>query len=219
MTPSEFTIALVDAYQRARLPLYPSNKLQRGESRSVASEVEDLLARYLVDEVSQIDRIRINQPMSISVHDRRTAIKPDLVVIRNDAVRALVDVKMDLGYKREEILNTFSKASARTLAMRGQWTTFWDGRSSSGGVQRRLRCATAAVYVFVVVSDQNIKRDAYSKIEAAAQRDDALRLHTLLRGIHPNDHRFPAADITSRCQPQFERSLAALANEVATAVA
>ncbi|ODV03554.1 MAG: hypothetical protein ABT20_14520 [Rubrivivax sp. SCN 70-15] len=219
MTPQAFTTKLVDAYQRARLPLYVNDKLYRGESRSVASEIEDLLALYLVDNVPRIGSIRINQPMCITVHGRRRTIKPDLVLFRDGEVRALVDLKMDLGYKREEILKTFSQASDRMLAMRGQSATFWDGRSSSGGVRRTAACAAAAVYIFVVVSDQNITQSAYSRAEAAARCDDALRLHTLLRGVHPNSHSLPAAEIKSRSQPQLERTLADLTTEVANAVA
>ena len=219
MTPTAFTTTLVDAYQLARRPLHQNDKLHRGESRSVASEIEDLLAFYLVDNLPLIDDIRINQPMSIIVKKRRKTIKPDLVVIRDGAIRVLVDVKMDLGYKRDGIASTFSKASGHIKAMRGQTAKYWDSKRSAGGVQRPVMVCPDAAYIFVVVSYQNISKIAYSKVEAAAHRVHNISLHTLVRGVHPNDYALSAADILSKCLPQVATTLPAFEAAIANAVA
>jgi len=64
MTPEEFVGEVVNRYVQSRQPIRPHPKLFRGESRSVASETEDLLAYYLVSRIPTIKRIFINQPLT-----------------------------------------------------------------------------------------------------------------------------------------------------------
>jgi hypothetical protein len=68
MTPEEFVEHIVKAHCEARVPLYPHSKLTRGESRSVASQTEDVLAYYLVLRIPSIERVYINQPLTRQRH-------------------------------------------------------------------------------------------------------------------------------------------------------
>ena len=219
MTPQAFTEQLVRAYQLAREPSHRHDKLRRGESRSVASEVEDLLAFYLVENLPSIDRVRINQPMSAFINKRRKTLKPDLLIIRDGEVRAFVDLKMDLGYKRDAIAATFLTASKHLKAMRGGSVTFWETKRAAGGVQESVAVATNAAYIFVVVTEKNATGSAYAKVEAAAKRLPLLALHTLVREVHPNDYGLSETELIALCSPQIARSLPALQACVSNAVA
>jgi hypothetical protein len=217
MTPSAFAKQLVAAYRAARVPLFPSEKLFRGESRGVASAVEDLLAFYLIANLPRIDTIRINQPMAIAKSGTIKTIKPDLVIVRNRAIRALVDLKMDLGYKRSSIVDSFRKAMRSLDEMRNNKATYWESKRAAGGVQRTLRTSARAVYMFVVVTDRNISQSDYAAAEAGARRHGVI-LHTLIRGIHPNDHGVTESDARSRCQVQLAISLPNLERDIMRAL-
>lgn len=217
MLPSEFTDALVKAYQEARKPLRQHKKIQRGESRSVASEIEDLLAFYLADNLPNIQSIRINQPLLIMVKGERKTIKPDLVIIHDNEICALVDLKMDLGYKRNGIASTFTKANDHIKAIRGKQTTYWDGGSAVGS-QLTVVVSNKAAYFFVVVSDQNISKKGYLEVEKKA-RLYKVSLHTLIRGIHPNGYSLSAGDIFKGCTKQMEEALPQFQLAIADALA
>jgi len=218
MTPDEFSEKLVSAYQRARQPLYPNGKLHRGESRSVSSEIEDLLACYLAENLPLIDGIRINQPMSIVIDGKRKTIKPDLAVIKNDSIRALVDLKMDLGYKRrpDEIKTMFNKASCLIEAMRDQQASYWN-RELAANYRQTVHVSHDVAYIFLVVSDQNISAEAYLNVIAAANaiNPHGASLHTLVSRVHPNDPHRNVGDILRNCQQQMRTTLPAFMNAIA----
>lgn len=97
-----FIESVVDAYRAARVPIQPHPKLSRGESRAIASETEDRFAYYLIDRLKNVDHIFINQTITSVLHGAKERIKPDLVICHGEEIRALIDLKMDLGYKRTE---------------------------------------------------------------------------------------------------------------------
>jgi hypothetical protein len=102
MNEKQFIARVIESYQIARKPIYSNPKLSRGRSHSVASRVEDLFAFYLVNKIN-CDRIYIDQP--ISVVGSKAQIYPDIVIVKNKKITALCDVKMDLGWKRNELFN------------------------------------------------------------------------------------------------------------------
>lgn len=92
--------------------------------------MEDRLAYYLVKRLPRIQKIYINQPLSFA----STHIKPDLVILRRGQVRLFIDLKMDLGYKREEFDRSLSRASRHVRAMRRKGSVhFWESDKSERG--------------------------------------------------------------------------------------
>jgi hypothetical protein len=124
------------AYGKAHDPLSPHPTWARGESRSVASEAEDLLAYYLVSRLPSIGRVFINQPLIRRGHPR---LKPDLVICRRSESCALVDVKMDRGDKRDGFASTLCETDARMAQLRGAVLELWTGgRTARRRVELRL---------------------------------------------------------------------------------
>jgi hypothetical protein len=183
MAPEEFIGRVVEAYCKARAPLHQHPKLSRGESRSVASEVEDLLAYYLVLRVPAIDRVFINQLLMRRGHPR---LKPDLVICRQSQICALVDVKMDLGYKRDTFDSMLRQADAGMAGLRGQVVSL----QVKDGIKRtrlELPLAHGAKYLFAVVSALNVKPSLFKEFEERAASLRNISLHVLTRRCHPND--------------------------------
>jgi hypothetical protein len=182
MTPQEFITRVIDLYYNARHPLLRHEKLARGESRSVASETEDLLAYYLAMRVPSIDRIFINQPLMRPGHPR---LKPDLVICARSQIRALIDVKMDLGYKRDKFASTLATTDAQMEQIRGQaFSLLRKGQDTRERVS--LPLAASAKYLFAIVSDQNINAQLMNTFEVIASCLTRIRLHILTRKCHPN---------------------------------
>lgn len=185
MKPDEFIESVVDAYRAARVPIQPHPKLSRGESRAIASETEDRFAYFLIDRLKNVDHILINQTITSVLNGAKERIKPDLVICRGEEIRLLIDLKMDLGYNRTGLSDSMKKMDERMLKIRGQKFSLWE---KVGEGRRRLERTLSknAKYVFVVISDQNIKKNQFAEIEAAGAKLANTALFVLLRGIHPN---------------------------------
>lgn len=195
MTPKMFIEGIVEAYHAARVPLHPHVKLTRGESRSVASESEDLLAYYLVTRIPSIERILINQPMTTMTHDR---IKPDLAICRGTEICALADVKMDLGFKRDRFGTTLLNCDALIATLRGQSVDMME-RSETKKKRVKLSISPRAKYLFVVVSPLNITDQLYQEFKKVASTLKNTSMHVLTKGrIHPNQPGLTKEEVAKR---------------------
>lgn len=213
MTPDQFIESLVKAYRAARVPVRRHPKLSRGESRAIASEAEDLFAYYLIGRLKNVDHIFINQTITSVSNGMRKRIKPDLVICRGEEIRVLVDLKMDLGYKRTEFSDSMKKVDKLIPKLRGQQFSLW--KKVGEGRERLERIfSKRAKYVFVVVSDQNINKKQFTEIEKAASKFKNTSLFVLSRGMHPNVYGQSRDDTIAKmkqhiCNESFQK-LAAL---------
>ena len=189
MTPHEFIKSLAEGYQRARVPVKEHKKLSRGESRSIASEAEDMLAYYLIDRIKGVDHIFINQTLTSVLNGREERRKPNLVICRGDEIRMLIDLKMDLGYKRDEFRDSINGVDTLVEKLRGQ--EFRLQKKVDHGVVPLIKTLSKnAKYVFVVISNQNIGGEKFRRIEELASGLDNTGLFVLLRGKHLNGPEF-----------------------------
>lgn len=198
MTPKEFVNQVVDAYRKSRVSLHEHSKVRRGESRSIASETEDLLAYYLVTRMPEIDEILINQPL----RTLGQSIKPDLVICRHSQIYAFVDVKMDLGYKRDSFDDTLRQKDVGMAQMRNAVFTY-KPKSEGKRAQITLPLAQNAKYLFVIVSSQNVSPSRFSVFEKSAPSLSNIEFYVLTRGYHPNDPD-PMERITI-CDGEFQK--------------
>jgi hypothetical protein len=183
MNEKQFLIKVIKLYHQARKPLFPKRKISRGRSRSVASDVEDLFASYLVDRI-KCNSIYIDQP--ISIEGRKSRIYPDIVVVKNQQITALCDIKMDLGYKRKELYN-FCKRHAKLLfQIRGKKCKIRDGLTKEDKFYRTHKNICLNI---VIVSDQNINhRVLADHLEKIKPFSKVIRVFILTTGEHPNTY-------------------------------
>lgn len=74
-----------------------ASNIIRGHSRSISTDVEDMIALFISKEFDNKVKIFIDPSITISSKTYR----PDLLVIRNDKVIALVEIKANLGWCRD----------------------------------------------------------------------------------------------------------------------
>lgn len=170
----------IDAHLKSRDPIVPHKEPSQAES---ASEVEDLMALKAAEWLRSRDQDFIDQWLARMKHLR---VKPDLVITRNENIRALIDLKMDLGYKRDKILDTLEEANGHIEQLRSRKVSLWRKRHCSRSVGHFLEFSSTVKYMFVVISDQNISPKKFAAVEAKAAMLPNVSLFTLVRGFHPN---------------------------------
>jgi len=125
MTPHELIREIISLYHSARILLYPHERLFRGESRPIASQTEDLFARYLIDRLPNDVVIYVNQTITTVNNNGRIRIKPDLIVTRGQSITAILDLKMDLGYRRNEFPDFWLNADQLIPSLRNKTFSMW----------------------------------------------------------------------------------------------
>lgn len=185
MTRQEFIREIIARYHKARQPLYPHERVFRGGSRSVSSETEDLFARYLIDKLSPDTVIYINQTITPLDSDLLKCIKPDLVIVNGGFITAILDLKMDLGYKRNEFADFWRERDEWIQLMRNQKVSLLV--DTGGGSERQeLVLGPNARLFFVLVSDRNISKKKFIVIRQMQEIMKFSDLVILTQGEHPN---------------------------------
>jgi hypothetical protein len=183
MNEKEFLTKVIKQYHQARKPVFPNSKIRRGRSHSVSSAVEDLFALYLTDHID-CDLIYIDQPLSIEGH--KVQIYPDIAIVKKSKITAMCDIKMDLGWKRNELYDFCKRHAALLAKVRGKKCKIRDGQTKE---DLFYRISTTASLNIVIISDQNISskilNDHLIKIKPFQK---LVRVFILTKGEHPNTY-------------------------------
>lgn len=173
-------------YKAAHSPLYPHKRIFRGESRSISSAVEDLFAKYLIELLPSDITLYINQTITAGSLNTRIRVKPDIVVVRDEIIKAIIDLKMDLGYKRKEFPAFWDERDKLIPRMRGKQFSLFKTNANEK-TKRSLEFSNNAKLYFVVISDQNITHKHLSVIKKRLGKKKYSETYFLLEGAHPND--------------------------------
>jgi hypothetical protein len=114
-------------------------------------------------------------------------MKPDLVITKRGEIILLIDLKMDLGYKKKEFVDAATCTANKIRSLRGGKVSLWKKIE-----QRRERLEYAmdsqTLYAYIVVSDGNMNPADYADIKSRIAQFKELRLFTLVTGAHPNNY-------------------------------
>ncbi len=185
MTERQFITQIIRLYRKARQPFFPDGTIKRAEGRSISSLSEDLLAKYLADATRHKFLIRINQPLFCAQLSSPNKLKPDLSIIRGNQIVAFVDVKTDLGYKRDEFFYQSRNKDRLIIRLRG--------RSISGKQLKRdkktelnLSISKHIKYHIVLISSKNISKERFRVIKSKFEKLKASTLYIFTENNHPN---------------------------------
>lgn len=178
MTNQEVIHKIIDLYNEARKPKFPSKNIIRARSHTTSSDVEDLIA-YFFSKLTDAEII-IDKPFSVQISGKRKTIYPDIAIKRGDKIVNFFDVKMDLGWKRFEFPNYCIEKSKMIKEIRGQQVDFWGYPILLGDELK---------YEIIVISKLNITekmmRENMTEIEEADIKDE-VPIYFLTNKIHPN---------------------------------
>lgn len=169
MKPREFIREVTRMYHDARMPLYPDKNIKRGRSHSISSIAEDLFAHYLVSNGKNIEAIYVDQPMTISSAGSKISIYPDITIVKNGAISAFLDLKMDLGWKRHGLVDLCKKHRDLVVKVRGAGCSFRDGQTKTS---RTVKVSEHASYSVVIISGTNINPEL---LKTQLEQVEALR--------------------------------------------
>ncbi len=209
---------IIRAYRAARR-IAPKNKkaaakIKRGRSRSISSEAEDLLAFYLVENCRCIDRIRIDQAVSLPKEGdepRNPTFYPDIMIVRDNRIDAMIDVKTDIGWARGKLPDVARKHFRTAMRAQGRPCVLTDGEDKS---RESFTFAEDVTYDIVLISAKNLgsKSLGSDPLKGFAQRA-TTELFVLSSGEHPNAYR-GSVDEVVRDITVHEDAFAALTSRV-----
>lgn len=185
MKPDQFIREVKSLYIQAREPRFIGSRVERGRSRSISSDLEDLMAAYLEKQDCQNDRtFFVDQPINLDGRIRY----PDIMIQNsNGVIENLIDMKTDMGWARGKLIELAEEWNKRIGSIRSQDAVkFKRGRDKTvvpGTFSKRLK------YHIVVLSMKNggkvtekhfdiIKNGAFPNVE----------IYKLSLGEHPNTY-------------------------------
>ncbi|WP_234571958.1 hypothetical protein [Rhodohalobacter sp. 614A] len=191
MNKREFMNNVIEIYVDARNVRFAEleisqSKVRRGRSHTVSSTVEDLLACYLVDAFPMIDKIMLDQAITFQIGSKKKTIHPDLSIVVNNEIKCFIDLKMDLGRKREAILSIHEKAKSHLRAVCGKSVTYKDGITKEEFV---IKVSEKASYPIAVISRKNININALcSQLDELCGQNGYKnsKYYFFTDGVHPN---------------------------------
>ena len=194
MTNEGLIKKIILLYTKARKSVFPHDRIARGESHSISSQTEDLLAYFLIQKLPSDTRIFINQTITSGSKEERIRVKPDIVIVRNKQIRAILDLKMDLGYMRNEFPVFWDERDALIPRMRNKEFSMFQ-KDGNKTIPLLLEFAERTKLFFVVVSDQNINSRKLSEVKNRQGKKQYSETFILTKEVHPNSYKYSANDL------------------------
>lgn len=182
VTPDLFISEVIRLYKEARKARVNNNRITRGRSHSISSHVEDIFAEFLAENLEKYNYL-VDQP--ISIEGKKNPIYPDIVLVDNDKITDLIDLKMDLGWNRNGFIAFCEKKEHLIEDIRNKGCRLKDGVTKevkSFKIDKNLK------YHIVIISDTNISK---KRMKANLEGTSKLRnvcVYSLSSNQHPNTY-------------------------------
>jgi hypothetical protein len=177
----KFVSKLISRYHEARKPIFEHSNIQRGRSRSISGEAEDLLAFFIAENLNRNYKYFIDQPLTT----RRIKIYPDILILNRMKCHNLIDVKMDLGWNRNRFISFCNKKSKLLQKLSNQPGKFKTNHEEN---EFRFHFGKYVGYHIVIISNKNITENKFNFNYSKANRIKGIRVYALTGNIHPNEH-------------------------------
>lgn len=95
MEPRGFIRKVIELYREARKPRFYHPSIKRGLNRAISGLTEDLLSYFLAVNLTEDYDLFTNQNITFS--NGIKTIRPDTVIVKNNVIEHIIDIKMDFG--------------------------------------------------------------------------------------------------------------------------
>jgi len=209
MSPKEYFGKVIELYHSSRKPKFYNPRIKRGRSSSISSDLEDLTAFFLALNIHRECTLYTDQPMRFEGYKLKY---PDIVIQeKNDEIAHLVDVKTDLGWKRDGIFDFCLKWEDIISDVKGTKTNFKIGETKEN---KEGHFTNSLKYHIVVISKENSGKNINSHIERVKEEKfKNVRLYFLSESPHPNEYGKPISGILEKLkiyESEFKRLFANL---------
>lgn len=190
MTNRDFILGIIKLYQKARKVNVPSNKIHRGRSRSVSSEAEDLFAFFLSKKI-KCDSLYVDQPISVAGY--KSQFYPDIVIVKNNIITTFCDLKMDLGWKRDELSSLAKRQSIFLKNIRGMECKVINGVTKE---EKKFKISRNISYYFIIISDRNINKKLLKQHQDSINKlGNRIKLFILTSGQSLNAYGYTPSNL------------------------
>ena len=154
------------------------------------------MATYLVSNNNQIDVVYVNQ--QINVPGIVKSFIPDIVIVSGGLITAFLDLKTNLGYMRDKLIELTEKDYHLINSVRGQNCTLYDGLSKE---KMSFIISRSANYDIVIISGENIsKKLLQDQLEGAKPYKNDVSIHILSQGKYPGSYGLNPAELFSKIE-------------------
>ena len=183
MTSREFMSRVTRLYREGKRPKFPHPRVRRGRAASVASALEELVAYWLAVNLPRDTNIWVDQPVRVAGINR-IAWYFDVAVVRNDTIKAILDIKADIGWMRDEFIDICRRHRKRVQRIRGR---LGEIRDRLRGGHRTVRVSKRCCHHIVIISGENISaKQREGALRRAKLCEPELHVYVLSEGVHPN---------------------------------
>lgn len=196
MEPLEFIRKIIELYREARKPRFYHHSVKRGVSRSISGLTEDLLSYFLAVNLTEDYDFFTDQNITFS--EGIKTIRPDTVIVQNEVIKHIIDIKMDFGWKREGITEFCRMKNEIIKKIKGK-----SGKVqilNPDGITKEKKIfilSNQLIYHIILISRENISKE---KLDKHLQNIKNLKLenieiYILTSGIHPNIYEKSLEDV------------------------
>lgn len=189
MEPRELMRKIVELYREARKPRFYHPKVKRGQSRSISGLSEDLFSYFLAVNLIEDYEFYTDQNITFNKSVTIKSIRPDVTIVQNNAVKDIIDLKMDLGWKRGDFGNFCLNLSDKVNAIRGKKGKVRplnaDGMSTT---QKLLTFSDNLIFHIVLISKLNISELKLNEHLSFIKNSKIsnIKIYILSSEVHPN---------------------------------
>lgn len=200
MTNKELIDKIQSLYAEARDTDYSDLRIHRGRKHSISSKVEDLFAFFLLKRLNNNNiMFWVDYPLSYKSISKQTkkgnpktiTIYPDIAIVKDNIITDIIDLKLDLGWKRnlKPVLHNalLTVNELRKKQIGAYKPLIENGEKSQKSIS--VNFSNQLDWHIIVISDQNITSSAMKENETVARKlsqNSALNFYILTRKEHPN---------------------------------
>lgn len=183
MTPEEYFEEIIKLYRAARAPKFKDESIIRGRGHTISGALEDLTALFISRNIPGKFKIFIDQPMPFGIHGTKY---PDLALqnLKGSTISSLVDVKTDLGWGRDGMLEFCHYWNSAINDIKGISVNFKSGVLKS---PFQATISKSVKYHIIIGSLKNSGKILESDVKEINKMKN-VKLYIFSDGKHPNDY-------------------------------
>jgi hypothetical protein len=181
---------IFDLYTEAREFSFEdkSGRIERGRNHPVSSKAEDLLALVLMNNLSKKFTYKVDQPITVG----NQTIYPDITIMKKNEVINFVDLKLDIGWKRNDFSHFLEEIDERTKKYQGMSARMKNGKTKE---IETIKISETCKNHIVIISGTNIKKERLLSHVNAAKKLKNTITYILSHDVHPNTYKWSLDDI------------------------
>ena len=193
MSSDDYFRGIVGLYHESRKSKFDHAQIERGRSKSISSDLEDLTALFIAKNNPRRCTYYTDQPMKFLGFKNRKY--PDIAIKNSDDVfENLVDMKTDMGWSRNRLHSFCEEWDGIVEGIKGAETEL--NRGSDKKIQKGIFSKSVKFHV-AVITRVNSGKHIDSDLKRVNKMKN-VRLYFFSDLFHPNEYHFSVDEAMER---------------------